>query len=91
MNILEIGEEVVKFLVFGVGIGYLGRKLVADFLIREGKKFINSTERSKAIWQHYQKQATNQGHESSSVFECGEDKCKVFGMLPAGQRGTLLA
>lgn len=78
-HIASIGEEVVKFLVFGVGIGYIGRKIVADYMIKEGRKFLIKTERDSAIVAHYMKQAKGAGHETASPVDCGQEKCQVFG------------
>lgn len=76
------GEEAIKFLVFGVGLGYIGRKVVADYMIKQGRVMITKSARNSAIWQHYSKQAKGQGHASASVLECGEDGCQVFGRQP---------
>lgn len=81
-TVFHYGEEVIRFLVFGVGLGYIGRKVIADYMIKKGRLMITKTARNSAIWQHYQRQAKGQGHASASVLDCGEEGCQVFGKVP---------
>lgn len=75
--------ETGKFLVFSVGIGYLLRRIVGDFLWKEGKFLLIKTERDAAIVAHYMKQAAGEGHQSASVLDCNQDKCQVFHSVSA--------
>lgn len=70
--------EIGKFLIFSVGVGYILRKWVGDQIIKFGKWWAAKNERNTAIWLHYQHQALYEGHQSESVLDCHQDKCRVF-------------
>lgn len=74
----EFIEETVKFLVFGVGLGYIARKFVGEYLIRVGRRYMLKSERNLAIVAHYKHQSEGKGHSSASVLDCSEGKCQVF-------------
>ncbi len=78
-NIGTHGKEVFDFFLYTIVLGIIGRKVLADWLINKGRRFMAKSERNSAIWTHYQSQARGQGHSSASVLDCGEGNCRVFG------------
>ena len=75
---MEVAKEVGEFLVYGVGVSYLGKRFIGDLMLKEGKKLISKSERNGAIWSHYQAQADGKGHTADSPLDCNEGKCRVF-------------
>ena len=71
-------QKVLEFIVWGVLVGYILRKWVGDMLIKLGKKLAAKNERNMAIWQHYMNRVDGHGHDSNSVLDCHDGKCKVF-------------
>lgn len=67
-------EFIYNFFFIGV-IGYLARKWIAEKIM---KLWVNKSERTIAIWTHYQSRIKGQGHESESVLDCHDQRCKVF-------------
>jgi len=86
-----IAEEAFRFIVFGVGLGYIARKIVADFLIQKGRKLINKTEFRQVVYGHYLDQALGKGHSPASPYDCNQGRCKAHGMVTASPNSALLA
>lgn len=80
-SIMDAGKNTAEFLVYGVGIGYLGKRYIGDMILKEGRKILIKTERDSAIVNHYMKQAKGQGHEAATPLDCGQEKCQVFGSV----------
>ena len=78
-NIMTHGKEMVDFVLYTLILGVIGRKLLADWLFNKARKLFDKSERSRAIWNHYQKAAQGKGHSSASVLDCGEEDCRIFG------------
>ena len=80
-GLLEKANEVF---VVGVAV-YIVRGWMANLVMKQGKRLLVKTERDRAIVGHYSAQAVGKGHESASVLDCGEGKCRVFGGVPKTQ------
>lgn len=81
MDYAELVSESFK-IGGGIIVGFAGwslRMRAYNLVDRRIKAYVNRNERSIAIWQHYQNQGLGHGHSAQSVFECGEEKCRVFG------------
>jgi len=69
----DLAWETVKFLVFGVGVGYLLKKWVGDQIVKHWNRWKSSTPRKMAIWEHY-----HQKHATEDVLDCDHERCTVF-------------
>ena len=59
-------------------INYACLYLLFRIVRRYVRKWLHSTERNKAIWQHYQNRAAGTGHGPESVLECADGSCAIF-------------
>jgi hypothetical protein len=81
---MDIGEilahlkGIFEYILYVIVLGAIGKKLVADYLIKLGQKYLAPRPRSKAIVSHYKQQSLGKGHTADSVMDCGEGDCRVF-------------
>ena len=68
-TVFHYGEELFKFLVFGVGLGYIGRKVIADYMIKKGKLMINKSQRNSLVYHHTYNQELGNGHTAVLRFQ----------------------
>lgn len=64
------GNPLFQFLVGGVLIQYVGRKIVGDWII----SFFKRSDRRMTIWNHY----VNPAGHNGEVIECGHQKCSTL-------------
>ena len=84
-TVFHYGEELFKFLVFGVGLGYIGRKVIADYLVKKGKLMINKSQRNSLVYHHTYNQELGNGHTAPSPFDCTDGNCGKYNRQPSLQ------
>lgn len=67
-------EFLYNFFFIGV-IGYLARKWIAEKIM---KLWVNKSERTIAIWQHYLARVQGESHQHDDVLDCHDNRCRVF-------------
>lgn len=69
-----IADFAYNWFFLGV-VGYIIKKWLADKIM---KLWVNKSERTIAIWQHYNQRAKGEGHDHVDVLDCHDQKCRVF-------------